>query len=168
MNKGAQTDWPNDRRHQVKLYSAYAVTEGLTLGANLQFWTGRPINAFGYHPTDLFAQAYDSESFFAGGEPAPRGSRGRTSSYYSIDVSASYNIDIGEDQKLVARAEIFNLLNSSGIPYKFNQNWTFLGFRIKLNEKLNINSGFQKNTIFKSSEKYLKNRLWNTTLFYKF
>ena len=87
----AYGDLPNDRRHQVKLYGAYAVTEDLTLGANLQFWTGRPINAFGYLPTDLFAQAYDSESFFAGGEPAPRGSRGRTSSYYSIDVSASYN-----------------------------------------------------------------------------
>ncbi len=89
----AYGDLPNDRRHQVKLYGAYAVTEDLTLGANLQFWTGRPINAFGYHPTDTFAQAYDSESFFAGGEPAPRGSRGRTSSYYSIDVSASTEFD---------------------------------------------------------------------------
>ncbi len=69
---------------------------------------------------------------------------------------------------LVVYNEIFNLLNRSGIPYKFNQNWTFLGLRIKLNEKLTINSGFQKNTIFKSSEKYLKNRLWNTILFYKF
>lgn len=69
---------------------------------------------------------------------------------------------------LVLYNEIFTLMSPSGIPIKFNQNWTFLGFRIKLNEKLSINSGFQKNTILKSSDNYLKNRLWNTILFYKF
>lgn len=63
--------------------------------------------------------------------------------------------------------EIFTLMNSSGIPYKFNQNWTFFGLKLKLSEKATINTGFQKNTIFKSSDKYLKNRLWNTILFYK-
>jgi hypothetical protein len=63
--------------------------------------------------------------------------------------------------------EVFTLLNSSGIPYRFNQNWTFFGFRVKVNEKLTLNSGFQKNTIFKSTDSYLKNRLWNTILFYK-
>jgi len=63
--------------------------------------------------------------------------------------------------------EIFTVLDRNGIPYKFNQNWTFLGFKVKLNEKATINSGFQKNTIFKSSEMYLKNRFWNTILFYK-
>jgi hypothetical protein len=42
-----------------------------------------------------------------------------------------------------------------------------LGLRVKLNNKLSINSGFQKNTIDKSNDKYLKNRLWNTILFYK-
>ncbi|MCG7645193.1 TonB-dependent receptor [Alteromonas sp. Cnat3-28] len=112
---GAYGDLPNDRRHQVKLYGAYAVTDDLILGANFQFWTGRPINAFGYHPTDIFAQDYDSESFYAGGELAPRGSRGRTSSYYSVDLSASYNIDIGEDQTLVVRADIFNVLNNDRV-----------------------------------------------------
>ena len=69
---------------------------------------------------------------------------------------------------LVFYNEIFTLLNPSGIPFKFNQNWTFLGLRVKLNNKLSINSGFQKNTIDKSNDKYLKNRLWNTILFYKF
>lgn len=63
--------------------------------------------------------------------------------------------------------EIFTIMNDSGIPYKFNQNWTFLGFKIKFNDRVTINTGFQKNTIFKSTDKYLKNRLWNTILFYK-
>ena len=68
---------------------------------------------------------------------------------------------------LVIYDEIFSLLNTQGIPYKFNQNWTFLGFNIKFNNKLNVLSGFQKNTILKSSNNYLINRLWNTIIFYK-
>jgi hypothetical protein len=63
--------------------------------------------------------------------------------------------------------EIFTLMNSSGIPYKFNQNWTFFGIKVKLNDKITLNTGFQKNTFFKSTDQYLKNRLWNTLLFYK-
>jgi hypothetical protein len=63
--------------------------------------------------------------------------------------------------------EIFTLMNSSGIPYKFNQNWTFFGIKVRLNDKITLNTGFQKNTIFKSTDQYLKNRLWNTLLFYK-
>ena len=63
--------------------------------------------------------------------------------------------------------EIFTLMNSSGIPYRFNQNWTFFGIKVKLNNKITLNTGFQKNTIFKNSDQYLKNRLWNTLLFYK-
>ncbi len=33
----AYGDLPNDRRHQVKLYGAYAVTEDLTLGQTYSF-----------------------------------------------------------------------------------------------------------------------------------
>lgn len=69
---------------------------------------------------------------------------------------------------LVFYNEIFTLMNRSGIPFKFNQNWTFLGTRFKLNNKLSVNTGFQKNTIAKSGNNYLKNRLWNTILFYTF
>ena len=63
--------------------------------------------------------------------------------------------------------EVFSIMSSGGTPFKFNQNWTFFGLKIKLNDKITINSGFQKNTIFKSEDNYLKNRLWNTILFYK-
>ena len=68
---------------------------------------------------------------------------------------------------LIIYDEIFSLLNTQGIPYKFNQNWTFLGFNIKFNNKLNVLTGFQKNTILKASNNYLINRLWNTIIFYK-
>lgn len=63
--------------------------------------------------------------------------------------------------------EIFTLMNPKGIPFKFNQNWTFFGFKVKLNSKTTLNTGFQKNTLFKGTDQYLKTRLWNTILFYK-
>ncbi len=63
--------------------------------------------------------------------------------------------------------ELFTLISPGGTPLKFNQNWTFFGLAIKLTSKLRINTGFQKNTIFKATDRYLKNRLWNTVLFYK-
>ncbi|MEK9612495.1 MAG: DUF2490 domain-containing protein [Flavobacteriaceae bacterium] len=68
---------------------------------------------------------------------------------------------------LVFYDEIFTLLNPQGIPYKFNQNWTFFGMKLKFNEKMTLISGFQKNTIAQSGGNFLKNRLWNTLLFYK-
>ena len=109
---GAYGDLPNDRRHQVKMFGYYALTDDIILGANLQYWSGRPVNAFGYHPTDIFAQAYDSESFYAGGELAPRGSRGRTNDYWNLDVSASYTLDVFEDYELTLRADVFNVFNN--------------------------------------------------------
>jgi outer membrane receptor protein involved in Fe transport len=109
---GANGNLPNDRRHSIKVFGSYQVTEDLNLGINAQWQSGRPRNAFGYHPTDLFAQAYGSESFFANGELVPRGSLGTTSGVLAIDVTASYNIPIGEDYDLTLRADIFNVLNS--------------------------------------------------------
>jgi hypothetical protein len=63
--------------------------------------------------------------------------------------------------------EVFTVMSPGGTPLEFNQNWTFFGLGIKLTDKMRINTGFQKNTIFKSTDNYLKNRLWNTILFYK-
>jgi outer membrane receptor protein involved in Fe transport len=109
---GAYGNLPNDRRHAVKVFGSYQITDDLNLGINAKWQSGRPKNAFGYHPTDLFAQAYGSESFFADGELVPRGSLGTTSAVLEIDITASYNIVIGEDYDLTLRADIFNVLNS--------------------------------------------------------
>jgi hypothetical protein len=109
---GAYGNLPNDRRHAVKVFGSYQVTDDLNIGVNMQWQSGRPKNAFGYHPTDLFAQAYGSESFFANGELVPRGSLGTTSSVLTIDVTASYNLNISDDYDITLRADVFNVLNS--------------------------------------------------------
>ena len=55
LTDGASGNLPNDRRHSVKMNGAYQIIENLTIGANFNWTQGRPLNAFGYHPTDVFA-----------------------------------------------------------------------------------------------------------------
>jgi hypothetical protein len=112
---GASGNLPNDRRHAVKVFGSYQITEQLNLGMNAQWQTGRPKNAFGFHPTDLFAQAYGSESFYANGELVPRGSLGTTSSTLTIDVTASYDLQLSEEFDLNLRMDVFNLLGSETV-----------------------------------------------------
>jgi outer membrane receptor protein involved in Fe transport len=109
---GAYGNLPNDRRHAVKVFGSYQVTEELNVGMNLQWQSGRPVNAFGYHPTDVFAQAYGSESFYANNELVQRGSLGTTSSVFNLDLTAAYNLALSSDYDLTLRADIFNVLNN--------------------------------------------------------
>ncbi|GAB2995172.1 TonB-dependent receptor [Psychrosphaera aestuarii] len=111
---GAYGLLPNDRTHQIKAYGSYQITEQFNLGANLSWQSGRPVNAFGYHPTDVFAREYGSESFYKAGVLAPRGSEGRTDSVLSIDLSASYTMPLGESE-VTFRADVFNVLNSDTV-----------------------------------------------------
>ena len=76
--------------------------------------SGRPQNAFGYHPTDDFAQLYGSESFFQNGELIPRGSLGNLPSYWSVDVNAKYLTEINGADVTFA-LDIFNLFNNDTV-----------------------------------------------------
>ncbi|QTH63871.1 TonB-dependent receptor [Psychrosphaera ytuae] len=111
---GAYGLLPNDRTHQIKAYGTYQITENFNVGANFSYQSGRPKNAFGYHPTDVFAQAYGSESFYAAGKLAPRGSYGRTDSVMQLDLSASYTVPVGEST-VTFRADVFNVFNSDTV-----------------------------------------------------
>ncbi len=54
---GAYGYLPNDRRHQFKLYGAYAVTDRFQVGANARVASGRPYGCIGIYPlTDGRAQ----------------------------------------------------------------------------------------------------------------
>ncbi len=102
---------PNDRRHTVKMYGTYRLDNGIRLGANFMWQTGRPKGCFGIHPTDDFAADYDNASFFCGGEPVPRGTLGTTSSYMNLDLNAQYAFDVGGSE-LVVSFDLFNALNA--------------------------------------------------------
>ncbi|HEY0965781.1 MAG TPA: TonB-dependent receptor [Opitutaceae bacterium] len=102
---------PNDRRHVFKTFGAYKLTDEIQFGGNFLLQSGKPVNAFGIHPTDAFAAEYGSEAFFANGVPAPRGSFGRTSWTYKLDLSVKYTPKWG-DGKLSFGIDVFNVLNS--------------------------------------------------------
>ena len=104
-------DLPNDRRHNFKLYGMYAFDLGLQVGANFWLRSGKPVNAFGMHPTDPWAQWYGVKAFYNGGEPCPRGCAGTTPSTWNLDLTARYDLKLwGLDW--FARVDAFNVFNN--------------------------------------------------------
>ena len=114
LTQGARGNLPNDRRHQVKVFGGYAVTENISVGASFNWQSGRPRNAFGYHPTDVFAQAYGSESFYQNGTIVPRGSLDNQPSYWALDLNAKYNTEIN-GAAVTFGLDVFNLFNNDRV-----------------------------------------------------
>lgn len=116
---------PNDRRHTIKAYGSYALENGLRFGASLMWQSGRPLNCFAPHPTDVFAAAYGSASHFCDfnddgvNESVPRGSLGTTPSLLNVDLGIQYNMEAGNFDMLFA-LDIFNVFNSAN-PTQFNE-----------------------------------------------
>ena len=111
---GAYGYLPNDRRHVIKLYGGYAVTEAFTFGANVQVESARPLSCIGWNPTDAFANKYGAASHYCGGVLSPRGTAQKTQWIEQINLSGRYNARFG-DRVVTLRADVFNLLNSQGI-----------------------------------------------------
>jgi outer membrane receptor protein involved in Fe transport len=102
---------PNDRRHTVKVFGYYAFENGLQIGSNVVYQSGRPVSCFGVHPTDVFAQAYGADSHFCDGEGVVRGSLGTTPDLFTVDLQAQYNLEMGSTNVLLT-ADIFNVFNA--------------------------------------------------------
>lgn len=125
---------PNDRRHVFKFFGSYDYNDDLTFGINATLSSGRPLSIYGKgHPSDdpnLFGgwgdffytyHGCDLTDDGAGGEEClnenkhynkhPRGSAGRTSWTFNVDLSASYMFEVsGIDMR--ASVDVFNVLNS--------------------------------------------------------
>ena len=124
---GAYGNLPNDRRHAVKITGAYQVFENFTLGANFRWTSGRPLNSFGFHPTDVFASLYQAESFVKDGELVTRGSQGTTPNTWNLDLSAKYLIEL-EQADVALRADIFNVFNNDEATQLNEVNERFAGY----------------------------------------
>ena len=110
---GAYGDLPNDRRHTFKVYGAYALTDELTVGANLLIQSGRPVNGFGHGLPDGYPDPYGyGGTYYVGGEFLPRGSFGRTPWKNQLDLNAKYVTQIS-DAEVSFQVDIFNVLGSS-------------------------------------------------------
>ena len=108
---GAHGDLPNDRRHQLKLWGGWEFADGWQAGAALQYSSGRPRNALGYHPSDPYARFFGPASFYQQGELTPRGSLGTTANVYRLDLGLKYSADSRLGGTLTARLDVFNILD---------------------------------------------------------
>lgn len=86
---GAYGYLPNDRRHTLKLFGAYDLTDEWSVSANLLVQSGRPVNCNGFIPVDapelgIGSPDADSLVFYSG------------SSFYCLDPNGSI-VDPGAD-----------------------------------------------------------------------
>lgn len=117
---GAEGYLPNDRRHTLKFYGSYSVTDSLDLGWNFLLQSGRPINGFGKGHPDIGGPLPYGDSFYTY-DPATgeyrlnkRGHFGRTPWIASLDLSARYHTTLaGVDTAFYF--DVFNVLNADGV-----------------------------------------------------
>ncbi|OKY27601.1 TonB-dependent receptor [Thalassotalea sp. PP2-459] len=116
---GAYGSLPNDRRHTLKVFGAYQVSDELSVSANLLVQSGRPRNCVGYIPLDQYREelgvdygilsAYGDSAFFCGGEPTQRGDRGRTPWIKNVDLGLQYRPEWADG--LTLKVDIRNVFN---------------------------------------------------------
>ena len=122
LTDGAYGYLPNDRRHSLKVFGAYQLTEEFRVGANLLVQSGRPVNCFGVYPADGpdagGASRYGVASFYCGTNVAdaypstlvPRGTAGRVGWVHTLDMNLTYEPKWAKG--LQFQANVFNLLDS--------------------------------------------------------
>ena len=99
----------NDRKVQVKFDGSYEFSKGaltgLNIGASTHWYSGLPLNAYGY------SLAYQNWEYYL----VPRGSAGRGPSDWDADLNISYPIRFGGERRLSLVADIFNLFDRQAI-----------------------------------------------------
>jgi hypothetical protein len=110
---------PNDRRHRIKVYGAYAPFENLILGANYTLESPRHLSCRGFNPNDIFANNYNGPyNFYCNGQPSPRGTAQQTDWNSQLNLSARYNFNVPTGQQVTLRADVFNVFNSQAVLYR--------------------------------------------------
>lgn len=101
---------PLDRPHQLKIFGNYAWDWGLSLGLGLNGSSGKPLTALAAHPV----YGNDSEiPVTARGEgfETVDGFKTRTPAEWTMDVQASYALNVGGARRVTLLADAFNLFN---------------------------------------------------------
>ncbi len=133
LTLGANGYLPNDRRHTIKVFGSYEITEEWSVGANLLIQSGRPINCFGVFDDDPvgYGASYfschpgvpgdaDGDGVVSPGEVigdasdttiVTRGSAGRTPWIYTVDLNVAYRPVWAEG--LTFKVDIFNAFDGN-------------------------------------------------------
>lgn len=125
----AYGDLPNDHRHNLKIFGAYAVTPEVMVGLNFSATSGRPKNAYGQIPAgtpgfsddpivnqqiiDAYNSGYEGEFAYVDGKPVGRGSEGRLAWIYNLNASLDYSPRWVPG--LTMGLDVYNLLNGDTV-----------------------------------------------------
>ncbi|HEX7370072.1 MAG TPA: Oar protein, partial [Rhodanobacteraceae bacterium] len=103
---------PNDQKHQLKIYGAYAITPEWMVGANINISSGHPFVCLGkFGPNESDPQGYGDAYHWCGGKPVHPGSTGFTPWTHQYNASVTYSPNWA-DHKLAIQLQIFNIFNS--------------------------------------------------------
>jgi len=108
----------SERQHQIKFDGSYQFSgalDGLNVGLSTYWYSGLPLNAYGY------SIPYNNWEFYL----APRGSVGRGPSQWEADVHVSYPIRIGERQRLNLIVDVFNIFNRQS-EYQLDERYNLI------------------------------------------
>jgi Carboxypeptidase regulatory-like domain/TonB-dependent Receptor Plug Domain len=119
---GAKGYLPNDRKHVIKAFGRYQLTDEWRVGGNVTISSGRPISCIGFVPPTVsdFAGSgqYSSASAYycikdpnKPAELVSRGTVGRTPWTSTFDLGIAYE-PLWARKKLTLGVDIFNLFNS--------------------------------------------------------
>ncbi|MBN6152027.1 TonB-dependent receptor [Xanthomonas sp. AmX2] len=115
---------PNDRRHALKVFGNYQLTDELSIGANLVVQSGRPKNCLGVlYPYHDDIHPYGS-SFFRCGTTAdggvngpsvavPRGTAGRLPWTNALDLNVAYAPNWAKGWQF--KVDVFNVFNNQKV-----------------------------------------------------
>ncbi len=107
---------PNDRRHALKLFGAYRLTDEWTVGANLLLQSGRPKNCFGNYAGNAVPEdptLYPNSSFYCNGQPSPRGTRGFTDWTRTVGLQIAYQPNWAEGLRF--GFDVLNLFDEDNV-----------------------------------------------------
>jgi len=101
---------PNDRKHQLKVFGAYALTSEWTFGGNLYIASGTPRMCRGRYGVTQDALHGSNTYYWCGGKPVPPGSLGRLPWDYQLGLNVDYRPEWA-DHKLDFNLAVFNVFN---------------------------------------------------------
>lgn len=115
---------PNDRRHALKVFGNYQLTDELSIGANLVVQSGRPKNCLGVlYPYHDGIHPYGSSFFRCGTTDAggadgpsvavPRGTAGRLPWTNALDLNVAYAPNWAKGWQF--KVDVFNVFNNQKV-----------------------------------------------------
>jgi hypothetical protein len=128
---GTYGDLPNARQHSFKAFGLYEINDEMTVSANMNLTSGRPVNCQGYLPLgpeqgvdEGGLSGYGASSFYCVDQNGDkkltnRGDFGETPWTFKLDLGFSYVPDWA-DKKLSLRIDVINAFNNQK-PVDFNE-----------------------------------------------